>query len=91
MSNAPVNPNAPQAAQDLMKQIEPVVKDFATFLEGKITRDEALKLFYSFMIKTLPPPLKASKELATSIIKAPLTGFANIPQIMAAMVVLLEE
>jgi hypothetical protein len=89
MSNAPVNPSNP--AQEMMKQIEPVVSSFVTFIDGKITRDEALKLFYSFMLKTLPPPLKVQKELATSLVKAPLTGFANIPQLMAAMVVLLEE
>jgi hypothetical protein len=35
--------------------------------------------------------LKPSKDLAKSLIKAPLTGFANIPQLMAAMVILLEE
>jgi hypothetical protein len=89
MSNAPVNPSNP--AQEMMKQIEPVIAQFIKFTDNEIGRDEALKLFYDFMLKTLPPPLKPSKDLAKSLIKAPLTGFANIPQLMAAMVILLEE
>ena len=89
MSNAPINPGNP--AQDMMKQIEPIVGQFVKFADGEIGREEALKLFYDFMLKTLPPPLKPSKDLAKSLLKAPLTGFANIPQLMAAMVILLEE
>lgn len=75
----------------MMASISPVVAKFSEYTEGKITREEAILLFYDFMQKTLPPQLRPTKELATSIVKSPMTGFANIPQVMSAMVILLQQ
>ena len=92
MSTEPVsNSTLPSGMNEILQQIKPVVDEFVSFIEGKSSREVALKSFHKFMVITLPPPMRPSKDLATSILKSSITGFANIPQLMASMAVLLEE
>lgn len=76
---------------DMMAAVGPVVAKFSEYPEGKITKAEAKDLFIEFMKVTLPKQLQPTRDLATSLVKAPMNGFAQIPQIMAAMVTLLQD
>lgn len=75
----------------MLVAVSPVISEFSGITDGKIDRKRALDLFYEFMNKTLPPQMRPTKELATSVVKSPMNGYSSIPQVMTAMVVLLQE
>lgn len=87
--------NIPSSVQNSMNEmlvaVSPVISEFSGITDGKIDRKRALDLFYEFMNKTLPPQMRPTKELATSVVKSPMNGYSSIPQVMTAMVVLLQE
>jgi hypothetical protein len=89
MSSIP--PGVQNSMNEMLTTVAPIITEFSGLCDGKIDRKKAMDLFYDFMQKTLPPQMRPTKELATSVVKSPVNGYSSIPQVMIAMVVLLQE